>query len=446
MATTADLSHIPGPPPRPVIGHTLDVLRDALGFCASVEAAHGPVYKIHNLGQWRVHLSGPDALEFVLTDRDRLFSAAEGWEMIERLFSGGILLRDFDDHRRHRRILQAAFRATAMESYVRRMAAEMDRLVARWPVGETFRFHPAIKDLTLRIGASVFLGLDTDTPEAARLNRLFSDEAAAIVSVVRRPVPFTRMGRGVAARRRMSAILARMIPERRANPGDDFFSQMCVAADESGRTWTDAEIVDHFNFLLAAAHDTTASALSTLVWALGAHPEWQERLGAEVVAAGDLDSSQALKRLEQTDRAFREALRMMPPVPFVLRRALRDFAWQGCPVPAGTWVYVSPALVMRDPALFSAPDRFDPDRFAPERGEGGGHRFAFAPFGGGAHKCIGMHFAGYQAKAFAAALLRRYRVTLAGDPRPNWQAVPVPLPRDGLPVRLTPIAQAGVPA
>ncbi|MEL6211211.1 MAG: cytochrome P450, partial [Pseudomonadota bacterium] len=344
------------------------------------------------------------------------------------------------DHRGHRRLLQAAFRAPVMAGYVSRMSTEMAQQVARWPRGETFKFYPAIKDLTLRIGASVFLGLDTDAPEAERLNRLFSAEVAAIVSIIRRPLPWTKMGRGVAARRRLSAALAAMIPERRARPGDDFFSQMCVATDEGGQSWSDAEIVDHFNFLLAAAHDTTASALSTMIWGLGAHPEWQDRLGDEVLAARDLTTPQGLGGLVQTDRVFREALRMMPPVPFILRRALRDFDWHGHRVPAGSWVYVSPALVMRDPTYFTAPERFDPDRFAPERNEGTGHRFAYAPFGGGAHKCIGMHFAGYQAKAFTAALLRQGRVSLVGGAEPDWQAVPVPLPRNGLPVRLESLA------
>lgn len=433
---TQALAHIPGPRPRPLVGHTLDVLSDAFGFCAGVEASYGPVYKIHNLGKWRVYLAGPDALEFVLNDRERLFSVADGWEMISRLFSGGILLRDFDDHRRHRRILQTAFRAPVMEAYVTRMAAELQRHVAGWPLDTRFEFYPAIKDLALRLGASVFLGLDTDGPEAAVFNRLITDEANAIVSVIRRPLPFTAMGRGVAARRKMARILAEMIPARRANPGEDFFSQMCVAADENGQSWSDAEIVDHFNFLLAAAHDTTASTLTKLAECLAAQPAWQERLADELASVWPVDTG-SLNALVHTDRAFKEAMRLMPPVPFILRRSLRSFTWKGHDVPAGTWVYVSPAMVMRDPALYPEPERFDPDRFA--RGEDRAHKFAFAPFGGGAHKCIGMHFAGYQAKAFLAALLGRARIEAAGGGRADWRHVPVPMPRDGLPVVLHPI-------
>lgn len=443
MSTKARLAHIPGPRPRPLVGHTLDVIRDAFGFCSRVEAEYGPVYKIHNLGKWRVYLSGPDALEFVLNDREQLFSVKQGWEMIERLFSGGILLRDFDDHRRHRRILQSAFKANVVETYVTRMTEELERQVARWPLDESFQFYPRIKDLTLRLGASVFLGLDADAPEAAEFNRLVTAEANAIIGVIRRPLPFTAMGRGVAARRALKTMLAKLIPERRANPGDDFFSQMCCAVDEDGKSWTDAEIIDHFNFLLASSHDTTASTLSKIIWALGTHPRWQDRIAAEIEAAGPGPlSTRQLGGLRQTDKVFREAMRMMPPVPFILRRALRDFHWGGYDIPAGTWVYVSPALTMRDPAIYSNPLRFDPDRFDDDRAEDKAHKFAFAPFGGGAHKCIGMHFAGFQAKAFLAALTRHGRIELTGEAYPDWQHVPIPMPRDGLPVRLRSVTKA----
>lgn len=432
-----DLRNIPGPRAWPLIGHTLDVVHDAIGFCSKVNEEYGPVYKIHSLGDWRVCISGPDALEFVLNDREQLFSVQQGWEMIDRLFSGGILLRDFDDHRRHRRILQCAFKANVMETYVTRMAVELERQIARWPMDEEFSFYQKIKELTLRLGASVFLGLDADASEASDFNRLLTAEVNAIIGLIRCPLPFTAMRRGVAARRELNEMLARLIPERRTRPGQDFFSQMCTAVDEDGNNWSDLEIIDHFNFLLAASHDTTASAISKVVWALGTYPHWQRRLSMEISSLGsELSTTQGLRKMHQTDCVFREALRMMPPVPFILRRALRNFHWRGYDIPAGTWIYVSPALVMRDPSLFPDPETFNPDRFSNWQIGEKPHDFAFSPFGGGAHKCIGMHFANFQVKSFLAVLLRHRWIDLVGDAKLNWQHVPIPMPRDGLPVIL----------
>ena len=433
-----DLSHVRGPRLLPLVGSTLHFLRDSYGYSARNAKRFDGVYRIKTVGRERVVLHGADAVEFVLTDRDQIFSSAEGWEMIAPLFSGGLMLRDFDDHRRHRRVMQAAFKAPAMRDYLAAMAPEIDRLVARWPAGRRLAFYPAIKALTLRMGGAVFMGLSADDPETDRLNAALVDEVAAAFGLVRRPLPLTKMGRGLRARRHLRARFSSLIAERRETGGDDFFSRMCVARDEDGRAWSDEEIVDHFNFLMMAAHDTTSTAIAAMVWALAEHPEWQERVAEEVAGtSGPLDEA-ALARLVLTERVFREALRLVPPVPFIPRRAVRAFEWRGVRVPAGASVSVVPGLVMMSPEHWSDPDAFDPDRFSPNRAEDRSHRFAWAPFGGGAHKCIGLHFSTMQAKAFTVSLLRRHRVEPAWRRPVAWQRMPMPRPRGDLPVRLIP--------
>ena len=436
----SDLAHIPGPRTLPVIGNTLHFLRDSYGFSARNRDRFGETYRVRTVGRPRVVLHGADAVEFVLTDREQIFSSAQGWDMISPLFSGGLMLRDFDEHRRHRRVMQAAFKAPAMRDYLAAMAPEIDRLVAQWPAGRRFAFYPAVKALTLRMGGAVFMGLSPDDPETDRMNRALVDELTAAFGLVRRPLPFTKMGRGRRARERLRARFAGLIAERRASGGDDFFSRMCVAEDEEGRAWSDEEIVDHFNFLMMAAHDTTSTALTAMAWGLAEHPEWQERVAAEVDALdGPLDEA-ALGSMVVTERAFKEALRLVPPVPFIPRVATRAFEWRGVRVPAGTSISVAPGLVMLSPKHWSEPQTFDPDRFSPNRAEDRSHRFAWAPFGGGAHKCIGLHFSTMQAKAFTVALLRRHRIERASRRPVIWRRMPIPYPRGGLPVRLVPRA------
>ena len=437
-AAEPGLAHIQGPRTLPLLGNTLHFLRDSYGFSQRNIERFGQVYRVRTMGRRRVVLHGADAVEFVLTDRDQIFSSAEGWDMISPLFSGGLMLRDFDDHRRHRRVMQAAFKAQAMRDYLAAMAPEIDRLVGQWPSGRRFAFYPAVKALTLRMGGAVFMGLSPDDPEADRLNRALVDELAAAFAIVRRPLPFTKMSRGLRGRGRLRARFSALIAERRRTGGDDFFSRMCVAEDEDGRAWSDAEIVDHFNFLMMAAHDTTSTALTAMAWGLAEHPEWQERVAAEVAGVeGPLDEA-ALARMELTERVFKEALRLVPPVPFIPRRAVRAFEWGGVRVPAGTSISVAPGLVMLSPEHWSDPEAFDPDRFSPNRAEDRSHRFAWAPFGGGAHKCIGLHFSTMQVKAFTVALLRRHRIERATRGPVAWQRMPMPKPRGGLPVRLAP--------
>jgi cytochrome P450 len=441
MTAKADLSHIPGPPPSPVVGHTLRIVRDAYGLQKRSIARYGPVYKVRLLGVWRVNLCGADAMEMVLLDKRQNFSSEGGWHALSRLFPGGLMLQDFAEHRRNRRIMQAAFRASALRDYLRQMAVAMEELVGDWPVGAPFPFYDAIKELTLRTGCAVFMGLPTDHPLARKLNAAFIAEIRASLSVIRRPVPFTPMWRGVRGRAFLRDTFRGLIAERRAAPGEDFFSQMCLATDEDGTGWSEDEILDQFNFLMMAAHDTTSTAITTMIWALGTYPEWQDVLAGEVAQIGDgpLDPD-VLAGMTQTEQVFREALRLVPPVPFIPREAIEGFSWQGFDIPAGTAITLNPGITMLSPEFYTDPERFDPSRFSPNRAEDRAHKFAWTPFGGGAHKCIGMHFSTLQAKTFVATLLRRHRVKLAGRSATEWQRMPTPRPKDRLPVILEPAA------
>ena len=436
MPTRTALSHIPGPPTPPVIGHTLAIAKDSYGTQLDYIKRYGPVYKTKMLGVWRVNLCGPDALEHVLLDKEKMFSSAGGWDALQRIYPGGLILQDFDGHRQSRRIMMAAFRATAIRDYRVRMGSIMQDLVTSWPTDTPFDFYTAIKDLTLRMGGAVFMGLPLDGDLAKKINRAITNEIRASVTPLRVAVPFTPMWHGIRGRDFLRETFRALIAERRETGGEDFFSQMCLARDEDGKSWDEDEILNQFNLLIMAAHDTTATSLTVMMAALGAHPDWQQRLIDEVagLGPGDLDE-EALGQMKETDKVFREALRLVPPVPFIPRMATRDFHWKGFDIPAGTSLSLNPGVSMLSPDLFSNPNDFDPDRFSPERAEDRIHRFAWSPFGGGAHKCLGMHFATMQVKLFMATLLRQRRIELPKG-APEWRRMPIPKPIGGLPVRL----------
>lgn len=436
MPNRAALSHIPGPPVPPIIGHTLTIARDSYGTQQEYIRQFGDVYKTKMLGVWRVNMCGVDALEYVLLDKDKNFSSEGGWDALSKIYPGGLILQDFDHHRLNRRIMTAAFRASAIRDYRDRMAQIMQEMTAQWPQNQPFCFYTAIKDLTLRMGGAVFMGLPLDGDLAKKINLAITNEIRASVTPIRSAIPLTPMWHGVRGRDFLRETFRTMIPERRTNGGDDFFSQMCLAKDEEGHGWSEDEILNHFNLLIMAAHDTTATSMTVMMAHLGQNPEWQQRLIDEVDALGDGPlGDDALAKMTETDKVFREALRLVPPVPFIPRKALRDFQWKGFDIPAGTSIALNPGVTMLSPDLYTNPTTFDPDRFSPERAEDRVHRFAWTPFGGGAHKCIGMHFATMQVKLFMATLLRERRVFLPGG-APDWQRMPIPKPKGGLPVLL----------
>jgi cytochrome P450 len=250
------------------------------------------------------------------------------------------------------------------------------------------------------------------------------------------------MARGVRGRRRIVAYFSEQIPIRRARGGDDLFSQLCRATHEDGALLSTRDIVDHMSFLMMAAHDTLTSSLTSFVAALAGNPQWQQRLRDEVASLGvgpdELLPFDKLDAMPLAEMAFKEAMRLRPPVPSIPRRATRDFSFKGYAIPAGTMVAINPLFSHHMPEVWPDPDSFDPLRFTDEA-QRGRHRFAWVPFGGGAHMCIGLHFAYMQAKCFTRHLLQNLSVSFEPGYQSDWQMWPIPKPKDGLRVTLRPL-------
>jgi cytochrome P450 len=438
------LTHIPGDEGWPIIGKTLDALADPKGHVERMHAKYGPVYRTHLFGETSVSLLGPDANELVLFDQAKMFSSTLGWnQILGLLFPRGLMLLDFDEHRLHRRALSVAFKSGPMKSYLADLDKGVAARVAQWKKQPgKMLVYPAMKQLTLDLAATSFLGAEIG-PEVDEITRAFVDMVAAAVAPIRRPLPGTQMARGVRGRKRIVAYFSEQIPIRRAqDSGEDLFSHLCRATHEDGALLSTQDIIDHMSFLMMAAHDTLTSSLTSFVGELAAHPEWQQKLRDEVahlgIAADVPTSFDNLEAMPLSEMAFKEALRLKPPVPSMPRRAIRDFSFKGFAIPAGTLVGVNPLFTHHMPEIWPEPETFNPLRFT-EEAQRNRHRFAWVPFGGGAHMCLGLHFAYMQAKCFGRHFLQNLSVSLEPGYRPDWQMWPIPKPRDGLRVTLKPV-------
>jgi cytochrome P450 len=435
------LTHIPGDEGWPLIGKTLDVLADPKGQVERSSAKYGLCYRSHLFGETSLVMLGPEANELVLFDQAKQFSSTLGWgRILGLLFPRGLMLLDFEEHRLHRRALSVAFKSGPMKSYLAELDTGIAARVAQWKAQPgPMLFYPAMKQLTLDLAATSFLGAGIG-PEVDEITRAFVDMVAASVAVIRKPLPGTPMARGVKGRKRIVAYFSEQIPLRRAKGGgDDLFSQLCQATHEDGALLSTQDIVDHMSFLMMAAHDTLTSSLTSFVGELAAHPEWQQKLRDEVkglgLAADAPTTFDNLEAMHLTEMAFKEALRLKPPVPSMPRRAIRDFTFKGYAIPAGAMVGINPLFTHHMPDIWSEPEKFDPMRFTDEA-QRNRHRFAWVPYGGGAHMCLGLHFAYMQAKCFARHFLQNLEVSLEPGYKPDWQMWPIPKPRDGLRVVL----------
>mgnify|MGYP005847833325 CR=1 FL=1 len=233
---------------------------------------------------------------------------------------------------------------------------------------------------------------------------------------------------------------ARMDAIRAGSAPDDLATRILTTPDpETGRTFDAGEMVDQVAIFFLAGHETSASALAWALYLLACAPDWQARVAGEARAVIDPDRIHfsALGRLTAARAVFREAMRLYPPVPMMVREAARPERFRGREVPVGSQIVLSPWHLHRHERLWEAPDEFDPGRWETANGREGLRR-AYIPFSAGPRVCPGAGFAMAEGPLLLALILRAFRLA------PVEGCVPVPVAhltvrgRDGIRLRLTP--------
>jgi len=424
----------------PLIGHIMSSLVDPLDFARERYARYGPVSWAGGVGFRIVQLMGPQALEAVWVNKDKAFSSTRGWApVIGPFFHRGIMLLDFEEHRDHRRIMQQAFNRDTLDGYLTLMRQGISRTVANWTAVQRFPFYTAVKQLLLDQAAEVFVGTHLGG-EADQLAADFHDTVCGGQALIRADVPGGTWARGLRARERLERYFARQLPARRAGSGTDLFSMLCRSRSEDGDRFVDADVVNHMIFLLMAAHDTSAIAISMLVYELGRNVSWQNALREEAFGRPtDEPTLDDLNSYPLLDAAFKEILRMYAPAGTLFRQAIKETEVAGHYIPRNSQIAINVYASMRLAEWWSDPDRFNPGRFLHGTDAGPIHRYTFAPFGGGVHKCIGQQFADMNVKVIMHQLLRRqvWRVAAGYRPKMTWGTGPTP--SDGLPICIRPL-------
>jgi len=383
---------IPKVPGLPVIGHSIPFQRDALNFTAEKQKKYGDIFQISLLNENFIVLLTPEITKEVFLDKDDNFSSKEGWAVtLGPTFENGLMLRDFDDHKYHRTLLQDSFRHDAIHNYLSIIQPIIDSWVENIKTQTSFNLYESIKQLMFDISLSLFF-LDVKNDESQKLNNLFMDSIASATSAVRWSLPFTQLKKGLKAREYLLDYFeskSQMIDEESQKT---LFAEL-VNTNKGDAGLSNHEIAEHMIFLLLAAHDTTTITLTNSIYNLSKNPDFLNDLRQEASEVDPLDIS-SLKNGNFAESIFQEAIRYYPPVPFSIRRVMRDTKIGGYNVDGGTYLTISPLLLHHDERYWNNPSVFDPYRFIDPTYT----NKAYFPFAGGAHTCIGKFFASYMFK------------------------------------------------
>lgn len=317
-----------------------------------------------------------------------------------------------------RRALQPVFTKQHVRQFAGHMAEAAETVSDHWADGTVVDLDTECRKLTLRaLGRSV-LGLDLDAHSEAIAEPLrvaleyLADRALRPINSPRwLPTPARRRAR--AASDTLHGLADEILQSCRDDPTRCApLVQALIACSDpaTGRALSDDEIRGELIVFMLAGHDTTATTLTYALWALGHHRDMQDRVRAEVEAVGDRElTTEDVPALRYTVQVLHETLRLCPPGAVIPRMATRDIEVDGYRIEAGTMVAVGIYALHRDPALWTRPLVFDPDRFSPQQSEGR-DRWQYLPFGAGPRSCIGDHFAMLEATLGLATIVRRTEI------------------------------------
>jgi cytochrome P450 len=199
-----------------------------------------------------------------------------------------------------------------------------------------------------------------------------------------------------AARARFLAVIAEftnyfvpLIESRRANPGDDFISDLVRAEEQDALSPLETLVL--IRLLMIAGTDTTAALVGNTVLALLRHPEQLAALRADPALV---------------PRAIEESLRYWAPFYWCLREVTGLVELEGATLGEGELIAVMLGSANHDEREFDDPATFDIYR-----------ENRHVAFGHGSHFCVGAHLARAEAQVAIEAILPHLdRFTLTDEP------------------------------
>lgn len=377
----------------------------------------------------------PDLVKRVLKDSPKDFpKSARVGEGLRLLLGNSVFLTNGAEWERQRRIIDPAFEGGRLRDTFPAMLAAADACVAR--LAQRTGVAVEIEEETSHAAADVIFrtlfSIPIENQVATEVFTRFRDyqrsqpilNLAAFLPLPRwMPRFFRRSTKRDAAEIR--GLITRLTAERMAEIAagtapDDLATKIMTARDpRTGDGFDTEEMVDQVAIFFLAGHETSASALAWTLYLLALYPEWQEKVAKEARSLETWDF-RAVSGLKVSRDVFREALRLYPPVPMMVREAQCPHQFRNREVRPGNQIVLSPWHLQRHERLWEHPDEFDPARWGTENGKTC-MREAFIPFSAGPRVCTGAGFAMIEGPLLLSKILAAYRV------EPVAGQVPVPV-------------------
>ena len=459
------------------LGHAGAFRRNRMGVLGSLALSPHPMQRLRTavpVARACV-LHHPDLIHEVLVENAKSFDKSDMLRFsLWNLAGEGLFTSNGELWRRQRKRMAPLFTPKALSTYADDMIACAHRTCDAWKSGETLSLAHETTRLTMGIAGKTLFEADTfsDADEIGDALTVALDwtgwvigRPSALVQILTKRAFDELSERGPGPAKTVAAMCAKrltgpllltgqrgkafakairyldehvqkMIDLRRNDPNKhgDLLSKLLDARDDEGdEAMSDRQIRDEVLTLFVAGHETTATGLAWTMYLACRNAETYAEMQREADAVGDAPTLADLPRLGACLRAFKEALRLYPPVYMFGRDSTEDVVVGGYELPRRTNVMTSPWAMHHSPLVWPDPERFDPSRFTPEN-EAKRHRYAYLPFGAGPRICLGNHFAYMEAQLALAVMLRRFHFESMAEDEPEPSATL--RPRHGVRMRV----------
>jgi cytochrome P450 family 135 len=383
---------VKGLPPGPrssAAAQTVEWIVRPTAFLRRAQARYGEPFTVRT-AYWDAPLvltSDPEQIRRIYAAPPELLQGGDSSAFMEP-FTGrnSVLILSGEEHLRQRRLMLPPFHGEALRRWTRTIAEIADAELDTWVPGTPIRALDRMQALTLEVIQRVIFGSrDPELRDALReaLDMTGSTANLVTMSLVRRDFgPYARFMRAV---ERIDTLVYARIDDAQPDTPEEAHSILDLLKASGA---TRAELRDQLVTLLAAGHETTATALAWALERLARHPDTPTHSDAHL------------------DAVVKETLRTRPVLSITARRALEPYTLQGVTVPAGAYVAACPYLAHRRAGTAFAPERWlgaDEDGGAPKP-----EPYAYIPFGGGTRRCLGAAFAALEMREVLRAVTTRF--------------------------------------
>ena len=399
----------------PLVGSAFEAARDLSSFLVRQYRKSGPIFRFRALNRRLVVLAGPEANRFVQKQGRSYLRSYETWQSFNQAMGAKDALTSMDGpgHVRMRKAHTKAFSRGFIEGRLDEVVEITRRMIARWPRNRPIVAHYAMQGIIAEQLALLTTGISAQDYLDELIDTL--DGLLRVHVTQQSPGWILRLPRRRRARERLEQLYAKVLDHHRREERTDrdLIDDLLELHQRDPQFFPETDVQLAVLGPFFAGIETAAGTSAFMLYALLKHPELLARMTAEADACFDGEplTARGLRELDVTQRVLLETLRMYPAVPALTRTVSNSFEFAGYTVPARAEVIVGNTVAHHLPELFPDPERFDIDRYTPERAE---HRQpgAFAPFGLGTHRCLGSNFAEVQIALTLLTIVREFELAL----------------------------------